>query len=162
MSEVKDFRDLRVYQELFELHLAVHHLTLTLPKLETYELGSQVRRSSNSAPAQIAEGWGGRHTNIYIEAVSRSLGEVRETQHHLAVAQRKGYVKTEADKSLEPRYIACGRMLEKLYQSLIAWQGSIRQPYQVREERATYGEEDFGSEWEAVVAITLEVMREMP
>ncbi len=128
MSEVKNFRDLRVYQELFELHLVIHNLTLTFPKLETYELGSQLRRSSNSAPAQIAEGWGSRHTNIYLEAISRSLGEVRESQHHLAVVKRKGYVATDEYESLESRYDACGRMLEKLHQSLSTWRGSVRQP----------------------------------
>jgi len=85
MGQLKSFRDLKVYQKLKALHIEVHNETLGFPKFETYELGSQVRRSSNSAPAQIAEGWGSRHTNIYIEAINRSMGEVRETQHHNSV-----------------------------------------------------------------------------
>jgi four helix bundle protein len=56
MSQLASFRDLRVYQKLKALHLEVHGKSLAFPKSEMYELGSQVRRSSNSAPAQIAEG----------------------------------------------------------------------------------------------------------
>ena len=56
MSKLRSFRELRVYQKLKELHLQVHELTLTFPKFETYELASQLRRSSNAAPAILAEG----------------------------------------------------------------------------------------------------------
>jgi hypothetical protein len=49
--------DLMVYRRLVDLHMRVHDLTLTFPKFEMYELGSQVRRSSNSAPANLAEGF---------------------------------------------------------------------------------------------------------
>jgi four helix bundle protein len=71
MSQLKSFRHLKVYQKLKALHLEVHHETLLFPKFELYELGSQVRRSSNAAPAILAEGWGSRHTNIYIEAINK-------------------------------------------------------------------------------------------
>lgn len=92
MGKLRSFRDLSVYQKLKALHLDVHGLSLTFPKFEMYELGSQVRRSSNAAPAILAEGWGSRHTNIYIEAINRAMGEVRETQHHLDVAKEKQYL----------------------------------------------------------------------
>ena len=42
-----EFEDLKVYQKLFDLALKVSELTLTFPKFEIYELGSQLRRSSN-------------------------------------------------------------------------------------------------------------------
>jgi len=71
MSQLKSFRDLKVYQKLKALHLEVHRESLLFPKFKLYELGSQVRRLSNAAPAILAEGWGSRHTNIYIEAISK-------------------------------------------------------------------------------------------
>jgi four helix bundle protein len=37
--------------------LDISEISLTFPKFELYELGSQIRRSSNSAPTNIAEGW---------------------------------------------------------------------------------------------------------
>ena len=73
MSQLASFRDLRVYQKLKALHLEVHGESLAFPKFEMYELGSQIRRSSNSAPALVAEGWGSRHTNMYIEAINRAM-----------------------------------------------------------------------------------------
>ena len=77
MASLNSFRELRVYQELRRLHLLAHEESLRFPKFEMFELGSQLRRSSNAAPAILAEGWGSRHTNIYLEAINRSKGEVR-------------------------------------------------------------------------------------
>jgi hypothetical protein len=76
VSQLKSFRDLKVNQKLKALHLDVHHESLGFPKFELYELGSQVRRSSNAAPAILSEGWGSRHTNIDIEAINRARGEI--------------------------------------------------------------------------------------
>ena len=50
-----DVEDLEVYKKLCRLHIEVCDLTHGWPKEEKYELGSQARRSSNSAPAQLAE-----------------------------------------------------------------------------------------------------------
>ncbi|HUT36792.1 MAG TPA: four helix bundle protein [Planctomycetota bacterium] len=159
MAEVRSFRDLRVYQELKRLHLEVHRLSLTFPKFEMYELGSQVRRSSNSAPALVAEGWGSRHTNVYIEAITRALGEVRETQHHLDTAHDKGYMPAEQYKHLDDGYDHCGRMLERFHQSLSEWRGSIRTPSNtVGEDQAPYGRQVL--DWGSAVQITLRVMSE--
>jgi four helix bundle protein len=95
MAKVSRVGDLKVYRRLTELHLRVHEVSLTFPKFELYELGSQLRRASNSAPANIAEGFNNKHRKIYLESISRSLGEIRETRHHLMIARRKGYVSKE-------------------------------------------------------------------
>jgi four helix bundle protein len=97
MGKINSFRELRVYQELRRLHLVVNEESLMFPKFKMFELGSQVRRSSNAAPAILAEGWGSRHTNIYLEAINRAKGEVRETQHHLDMANAKNYGDTSED-----------------------------------------------------------------
>ncbi len=141
MAQLSSFRDLKVYQKLKALHLEVHQETVAFPKFEIYELGSQVRRSSNAAPAILAEGWGSRHTNIYIEAINRAMGEVRETQHHLDVAKDKGYLPEPRFRDLDTRYDECGRMLEGLHQSLSEWQGTTRTGKVVREDPLAYGSE---------------------
>jgi len=111
--------DLRVYQKLFELALKIHNLTMTFPKFEMYELGSQLRRSSNSAPANLAEGFGNKHTNIYLESISRAQGEIREAKHHLNVAYRKNYVPKDVLDDFINEYEYSSRMLYKLENSLI-------------------------------------------
>jgi len=159
MGKLKSFRDLKVYQKLKGLHLEVHKESLQFPKFELYELGSQVRRSSNSAPAILAEGWGSRHTNIYIEAINRSMGEVRETQHHIDVAKDKKYLTSERFQELDEAYDHCGRMLERLHQALSEWKGTTRTGKMVREDSVEYGTHR-ASDWQAVVKITEDVMEE--
>ena len=107
---IGSFEDLDVYKKLVELHLEVHELTLGFPRYEMFELGSQVRRSSNSIAANLAEGWNNKHSNMYLEGINRALGELRETRHHIMMAQRKGHLsKTKAENFLN-RYSECGRM----------------------------------------------------
>lgn len=110
--------DLQVYKRLFVLSLEVHNLTLTFPKFELYELGSQLRRSSNSAPANVAEGFGNKHTNIYTESISRAQGEIRETIHHLRMSYSKRYIDKEKLKYFIASYEECSKMLYGLERSL--------------------------------------------
>jgi four helix bundle protein len=113
-GRVRSFEDLDVYRRLVELHLELHSLTLGFPKHEMYELGSQMRRSSNSIPANLAEGWNNKHTSMYLEGINRALGELRETRHHLAMAHRKGYLQEQAYTDLAGRYEECSKMLTSL------------------------------------------------
>lgn len=114
------YSDLQVYKRLFTLALQVNDLSMTFPKHELYEIGSQIRRSSNSAPANLAEGFGNKHTNIFTECISRSQGEIRETQHHLHIAYKKGYCKKEEFDKLYNEYEECSKMLYGLEKSLSA------------------------------------------
>ena len=107
-----------MYKKLCDLAIEVHKLTLTFSKFELYELGSQLRRSSNSAPANLAEGFDNKHTNIYTESISRAQGEIRETKHHLKMAFRKGYITQEKLDYFIDEYNICGRMLTNLERSL--------------------------------------------
>ncbi len=113
------FDDLQVYNRLFTLTLSVDKLTMTFPKHELYEIGSQLRRSSNSAPANLAEGFGNKHTNIFVECISRSQGEIRETQHHLNIAYKKGYLKKKEYDDLYNEYEECSKMLYGLDKTLL-------------------------------------------
>ena len=110
--------DLHVYQNLCQLHLEVCELTASWPTHERYELGGQARRSSNSAPAQLAEKHDDRHIRNKIEGVNRSRGEAAETVHHLFVAKLKGYIDEEKYESFRSRYKECIRMLNGLERSL--------------------------------------------
>ena len=118
-TSVNFVEDLEVYQKLCNLTIEVHELTLTFPKFELYELGSQLRRSSNSAPANLAEGFNNKHTNIYLEGISRAQGEMRETLHHLKIAFQKKYMSEEKLNYFLKEYDICGRMLTNLEKSLI-------------------------------------------
>lgn len=110
--------DLNVYKKLFNLAIETHNLTLSFPKFELFEIGSQLRRSSNSAPANLAEGFNNKHTNIYLEGISRAQGEIRETVHHLKISFEKNYINQEKLNYFLKEYDVCGKMLTNLEKSL--------------------------------------------
>jgi len=117
-NKIESYKDLDVYQKLSKLHLEVHGLTLTFPDFEKYELGSQLRRSSNSAPANLAESWNNKHLNIYLEGINRAQGELQETKHHLHIAFKKNYILEDKYNYFINEYDNCGKMLSGLEKSL--------------------------------------------
>jgi len=118
MAKISKIGDLKVCRKLVNLHLRVHKLSLVFPKFELFELGSQVRRSSNSAPANLAEGFNNKYRNIYLQTITRALGEIRETQHHLMVVWRKQYLTDGTYKELVEAYNECSRMLRGIQRAL--------------------------------------------
>ena len=118
MKTFMEVEDLEVYQRLCKLHIDVCDLSHGWPAEEKYELGSQVRRSSNSSPAQLAEKNDDRHVRNKIEGVNRSRGEAGETIHHLFMARLKGYIDEQTYQSNRQRYKECIRMLNGLEKTL--------------------------------------------
>jgi len=130
--------DLDVYRRLCELHIEVCDLTHRWPKEEKYELGGQARRSSNSAPAQLAEKNDDRHVRNKIEGVNRGRGEAAETVHHLFMAKLKDYITEETYAAFRARYQECIRMLNGLEKTLERKLPPRDRRWQVSEQREEY------------------------
>ena len=113
-------------------------MTNTWPPEEKYELGSQVRRSSNSSPAQLAEKNDDRHIRNKIEGVNRSRGEAAETIHHLFIAKLKGYITEEIYLGFRDRYRECIRMLNGLEKTLEQKIPERERRWQVKEDSFDY------------------------
>jgi four helix bundle protein len=133
--------DLEVYRKLCRLHLEVCDLTHQWPREERYELGSQVRRSSNSSPAQLAEKNDDRHVRNKIEGVNRSRGEAGETIHHLYMASLKKYITDEIFQSYRARYKECVRMLNGLEKTLERKLPANDRRWRVSEPEGNYGQD---------------------
>lgn len=118
MADYMCVEDLKVYQKLCQLHIEVSTLTHAWPPEERFELGGQARRSSNSAPANLAEKHSDRHIRNKIEGVNRARGEALETVHHLYIAQLKNYITQQTYNSFRNRYRECIRMLNGLEKTL--------------------------------------------
>ncbi|MDY0145234.1 MAG: four helix bundle protein [Kiritimatiellia bacterium] len=118
MAAYRKLEDLIVYQKLCRLHIEIANLSHRWPSEEKYELGSQIRRSSNSAAAQLAEKYDDRHIRNKIEGVNRSRGEAAESGHHLYMAHLKGYGTPETYESYRLRYKECIRMLNGMERTL--------------------------------------------
>jgi four helix bundle protein len=65
--------DLLVYQKLCDLHIEIDGLTQQWPTSERYEPASQIRRCSNSSPANLAEKHSDRHVRITRSIISLVL-----------------------------------------------------------------------------------------
>src|SRR5436190_6365665 len=114
MTDFYRVEDLLVYQKLCDLHIEISDLTHKWPAEERFELSSQIRRCSNSSPANLAEKHSDRHVKNKIEGVNRARGEALETVHHLYIALRKTYIARELFESYRERYQECVRMLNGL------------------------------------------------
>lgn len=120
-KKISSYEDLKVYHKLCDLHLGICTLSKNFPKFELYELGSQIRRSSNSIAANIAEGWNNKHVNIYLEGINRAQAELQEKKHHLYMAYQKKYLPENVYRDYSDKYSECSRMLRGLEKSLLKW-----------------------------------------
>ena len=112
MEYVKSFRDLEVYKLLRRLSGEVFEMSKKFPKQEMYSLTDQMRRSSRSAAAQIAEAWAKRrYEKHFISKLTDADGEQLETQHWIETALDCSYISNEDASSLLQKYASVGKML---------------------------------------------------
>ena len=102
MSTVRTYRDLDVYKNAMELAMQVFHLTKNFPAEERYSLTDQIRRSSRSVCANIAEAWRKRrYAAAFVSKLSDAETEAAETQVHAEIAWRSGYLQQETFADLD-------------------------------------------------------------
>jgi four helix bundle protein len=81
---MSSYRDIDIYKISLELFYIVHLASLKLPKHELYELGSQLRRSSDSIVTNIVEGYGRKtYKAEFIRFLTFSWSSSLETVNHL-------------------------------------------------------------------------------
>jgi len=90
MTEINDFKDLRIWQKGMEIAEKCYFLTNLFPKAELYGMVQQIRRSSSSIPANIAEGYGRRYRGEYLRFLNIAQGSINELETHLILCSRVG------------------------------------------------------------------------
>jgi len=105
-------RDLKVYQLAYKLAMEIFHLSKTFPREEIYSLTDQIRRSSRSVAANLAEGFRKRrYPNMFISKLTDCDAEGTETQVWLDFACDCGYLSKENRDRLTAGYEEVGKML---------------------------------------------------
>jgi four helix bundle protein len=105
MAVVKHFRDLDVYQGAMALVMRVFELTKQFPTEERYALTDQLRRSSRSVCASLAEAWRKRrYPAAFISKLNDAEGEAAESQVHIEVAFRHGYLEERIFDEFDDAY----------------------------------------------------------
>jgi four helix bundle protein len=106
------YRSLEVYKKAYKLALEIHRLTLEFPRLEQFELASQLRRSSKSIVVNLVEGMGRQDHPAEVQRYVRiAIGSGDESQIWLEFARDLGYLNEAGQRALSERLNEVGRML---------------------------------------------------
>ncbi len=112
MSVIKSFKDLIVYQKAFKLSMDIFNITKSFPKEEKYALIDQIRRSSRSICANLAEAWAKKiYIKSFISKLSDSLGEEYETEVWLDYCRQCKYIDDLTFNNIIERYNEVRKML---------------------------------------------------
>ena len=110
---MSSFRDLIVYKKAFSLSMEIFFFTKTFPKEETYSLVDQIRRSSRSVFASVAEAYKKRkYPNHFISKLTDADMENGETQAWLDASLACMYITNE-------KYIELNQLREEVTRLLI-------------------------------------------
>lgn len=115
LGHAESFRDLVVYKNARKLAKSIFELTKSFPKEEMYSLTDQVRRSSRSVGAQIAEAWAKRrYKKHFVSKLTDADGEQQETQHWIETAEDCRYLSLEQAQKLNSSLSEIGRMINSM------------------------------------------------
>ncbi len=105
MENIRSFRELMCWLKGMDLAMEIFELTKRFPADECYSLTDQIRRSSRSVPANLSEAWRKRrYPAAFVSKLNDAEGEAAETQTHLEIARRCGYLNDPTASKLDGEY----------------------------------------------------------
>jgi four helix bundle protein len=111
----RSFRELLVYGKSRQVARELFELSQRFPAEERFSLTDQVRRSSRSVGAQIAEAWAKReYERHFCSKLTDADAEQQETQHWIEIAAECGYVSQATSQNLLQACVEIGRMLQSM------------------------------------------------
>lgn len=118
----EDYKELDVFENSMSLTMDIFMLTKAFPPEEKYSLVDQMRRSSRSVCANIAEAWRRRrYKRAFISSMNNAESEANETRVWLEIAYRCGYLGIDRKEDLDRQYDIVIRQLVKMIQNAEAW-----------------------------------------
>ena len=120
--KIQTHEDLIIYQKAFEAAMIIFELSKKFPIEEKYSLTDQIRRSSRSVCANLAEGWRKRRYKAsFIAKLNDCESEAAETQVWLKFAVKCHYISTEKGRELYSTYNQILSGLVKMINSPESW-----------------------------------------
>ena len=114
MAYIESFQDLEVYKISRRLAKDIFEISKSFPKEEKYSLTDQVRRSSRSIGAQVAEAWAKRDYERHFQSkLTDADGEQLETQHWIATAKDCNYSDDGAGNLMSQCFVI-GKMINSM------------------------------------------------
>jgi four helix bundle protein len=111
---MRDFREIKVWAKSHVLTLEVYKVTVSFPREEVYGLTSQLRRSSASIPANIAEGFGRGGNAELARFLQIAMGSACEVEYHVLLARDLNFLTEKIYDDLNERIVEVKRMLASL------------------------------------------------
>ncbi len=100
---------------MFGLQQAIFENSKAWPREEQYALTDQVRRSSRSVGANLAESWAKRMYPLhFLSKLTDADGELQETSHWLSSALACKYLAQREQEGFQTRIEHVGKMLGKM------------------------------------------------
>jgi four helix bundle protein len=110
--KIRKHTELEVYRKAFDAAMRLFEISKRFPKEEVYSLTDQMRRSSRSVCANLAEGWRKRrYRAAFISKLTDAEGEAAETQVWIEFAVKCGYAERTPAASMYREYDEILRML---------------------------------------------------
>jgi four helix bundle protein len=110
--KIRKHTDLDVYTKAQDVAMGIFWASKEFPKEEMYSLTDQIRRSSRSVCANLAEAWRKRRYGAaFIAKLSDSESEAAETQVWIEFAVKCGYLDRERGALM---YQTCDEVLSML------------------------------------------------
>ncbi len=110
---MRDFRELEVWRRAHNFVISIYKITNEFPKHESYNIVSQIRRSSVSIPANIAEGTSQRTNKGLARYLRISLGSATEVEYYLILSEELGYISNDLRKDLNNEIVIIRKMLNR-------------------------------------------------
>jgi four helix bundle protein len=111
----KRVQDLEVYKLAFETAMKIFEITKLFPSEEKFSLIDQIRRSSRSVCANLAEGWRKRkYKAVFVNKLLDAAQEAAETQTWLEFSLRCNYLKSDVFDELYESYEHIFAMLNNM------------------------------------------------
>jgi four helix bundle protein len=121
-KNIRDFRELRVYDAAMDTAMEIFKLTSVFPREEKYSLTDQVRRSSRSVCANIGEAWRKRrYRAAFIAKLSDAESEAAETQIWVEFSRKCGYLSDDRNSEINAAYDYIISCLVKMIQNSDNW-----------------------------------------
>jgi four helix bundle protein len=112
---IRYFRDLEVYQRSFTLAVEIFNISKKFPAEERYSLTDQIRRSSRSVCANLAEAWRKRrYVAVFKNKLTDVMQEASETQSWLEICLACDYIDAERFKKMDDEYEEILSMLNSM------------------------------------------------
>jgi four helix bundle protein len=122
MAKIGGFQELRVYQRGYAAAMHIYEVSKSFPAEERYSLTDQIRRSSRSVCANIAEAWKKRrYPAAFVSTLTTAEGESAETQVWLDFARDGGFISKQTHKELTIEYDRVNAELFKMTTNPQAW-----------------------------------------